>query len=49
VAQKGAKVRGELPVTAGEKEGVRLALDEDFTLLIEKGEEGGITLHPQIA
>ncbi len=48
VAQKGAKVRGELPVTAGEKSGVKLALDEDFTLLIEKGEESGIELTPHL-
>lgn len=48
VAQRGAKVRGELPVTAGEKEGVKLALDEDFTLLIEKGEEGEITITPRL-
>ncbi len=48
VAQKGAKVRGELPVVAGEKGGVKLRLDEDFTLLIEKGEESGITLTPHL-
>lgn len=48
VAQKGARVRGMLPVVAGEKEGVKLALDEDFTLLIQKGEESGITLTPRL-
>ena len=48
VAQKGAKVRGTLPVVAGEKVGVKLALDEDLTLLIEKGEEGEITLTPRL-
>jgi len=48
VAQKGARVRGTLPVVAGEKEGVKLALDEDFTLLIQKGEESGITLTPHL-
>lgn len=48
VAQKGARVRGTLPVVAGEKDGVKLALDENFTLLIEKGEEGGITLTPHL-
>ncbi len=48
VAQKGARVRGTLPVVAGEKDGVRLALDENFTLLIERGEEGSITLTPHL-
>ena len=48
VAQKGAKVRGELPVVSGEKSGVKLALDEDFTLLIEKGDEGEISLIPRL-
>ncbi len=48
VAQKGAKVRGTMPVVAGEKDGVKLALDEDMTLLIEKGEEGEITLTPHL-
>ena len=35
-------------MVAGEKEGVKLLLDEDFTLLIQKGEEGGITLTPHL-
>ncbi len=48
VAQKGARVRGELPVVSGEKSGVKLALDENFTLLIEKGDEGGISLSPKL-
>ena len=48
VAQKGARVRGTMPVVAGEKDGVKLALDEDMTLLIEKGEEGEITLTPRL-
>lgn len=48
VAQKGAKVRGELPVVAGERDGVPLSLDENLTLLIEKGEESGITLTPRL-
>ena len=48
VAQKGARVRGTLPVVAGEKDGVKLTLDEDFTLLIAKGEEGGIALTPHL-
>jgi D-alanyl-D-alanine carboxypeptidase (penicillin-binding protein 5/6) len=48
VAQKGAKVRGTMPVVAGEKDGVRLSLDEDMTLLIAKGEEGEITLTPHL-
>jgi D-alanyl-D-alanine carboxypeptidase (penicillin-binding protein 5/6) len=48
VAQKGAKVRGELPVVAGEKAGVKLQLDDNLTLLIEKGEEGDITLTPKL-
>jgi D-alanyl-D-alanine carboxypeptidase (penicillin-binding protein 5/6) len=48
VAQKGARVRGTMPVVSGEKEGVKLALDENMTLLIEKGEEGQITLTPHL-
>ncbi len=48
VAQKGARVRGELPVVAGEKAGVKLQLDDNLTLLIEKGEEGDITLTPKL-
>lgn len=44
VAQRGTKIRGELPVVGGDREGVPLALNGDLTLLIEKGDEQGITL-----
>ncbi|MEE1199437.1 MAG: D-alanyl-D-alanine carboxypeptidase family protein [Christensenellales bacterium] len=48
VAEKGAMVRGTLPVTGGEAEGVALALDGALTLLILKGEEQGIRLEPEL-
>lgn len=48
VAQRGVKIRGELPVVGGSAEGVPLALDGDLTLLIEKGGEESITLTPDL-
>lgn len=48
VAQKGAKVRGALPVVVGERNNVPLVLDDNLTLLIEKGEEGEISLSPNL-
>ena len=48
VAERGTKVRGELPVTGGDSEGVPLALDGDLTLLIQKGDEQGVQLVPSL-
>ena len=48
VAQKGTKVRGELPVTGGDSEGVPLVLDGDLTLLIQKGDEQAVQLVPDL-
>ena len=48
VAEKGAKVRGAMPVTEGAKESVALELGEDLTLLIAKGEEQDIELRPSL-
>ena len=48
VAQRGTKVRGELPVTGGDSAGVPLVLDGDLTLLIPKGEEQGVQLVPDL-
>lgn len=48
VAEKGTKVRGELPVTGGDRAGVPLVLDGDLTLLVQKGDEQGIQLAPQL-
>ncbi|MEF9974175.1 MAG: D-alanyl-D-alanine carboxypeptidase family protein [Clostridia bacterium] len=44
VAQKGAKVRGVMPVTGGSLDSVGLTLGEDMTLLIAKGAEQDIEL-----
>lgn len=48
VAERGTKVRGELPVTGGDSEGVPLALDGDLTLLIQKGDEQSVQLVPSL-
>ena len=48
VAEKGTKVRGELPVTGGDSDGVPLVLDGDLTLLIQKGDEQGVQLVPDL-
>lgn len=48
VAEKGTKVRGELPVTGGDAAGVALALDGDLTLLVQKGDEQNIQLVPDL-
>ena len=48
VARKGTKVRGQLPVTGGEAEGVRLVLDGDLTLLVNKGDEQRVELSPDL-
>ena len=48
VAEKGTPVKGQLPVTGGDKDGVSLILDGDLTLLMLKGSEGNIELTPNL-
>lgn len=48
VAEKGTPVKGQLPVTGGDKDGVSLVLDGDLTLLMLKGSEGNIELTPNL-
>ena len=48
VAARGTRVRGELPVTGGERAGVALMLDSDLTLLIPKGGEQDVRLVPDL-
>ena len=48
VARKGTKVRGQLPVTGGEAEGVGLVLDGGLTLLVNKGDEQRVELSPDL-
>ena len=48
VAQAGARVRGTLPVTGGQTDGVGLLLGSDLTLLIAKGDEQRIALSPEL-
>lgn len=44
VSEKGAKVRGELPVAGGSRESVPLVLNDDLTLLVRRGDEQKISL-----
>lgn len=48
VAQKGARIRGELPVRGGSSDSVALELGEDLTLLLKKGEESMVSLEPSL-
>lgn len=48
VAEKGTPIKGELAVTGGDKNAVRLVLDGDLTLLILKGGEQNVELSPNI-
>ena len=48
VATKGTKIKGALPVPGGKPDGVSLALGEDLTLLVSKGEEQEISLAPEL-
>ena len=48
VARRGARVKGQLPVTGGARDGVALALDSELTLLIPKGDEPRIELTPAL-
>lgn len=49
VAVRGTRVKGELPVTGGEKDGVGLMLDADLTLLVNKGDEQRVQLEPELS
>lgn len=44
VADRGAKVRGELKVVGGSAHSVQLELDSDLSLLLQKGGEGEVEL-----
>ena len=48
VAQRGARVRGDMPVEGGVQPSVPLALDGDLTLLIPKGQEQSVQLSPNL-
>ncbi len=48
VSERGAKVRGQLPVNGGSEETVGLELDEDLTLLLRKGDESQIRLQANL-
>ncbi len=48
VAQRGARIRGQMPVTGGEQSGVSLALDGELTLLVAKGDEQSVQLNPNL-
>lgn len=48
VAERGTPIKGELPVSGGDKKAVRLVLDGDLTLLILKGGEQHVELSPNI-
>ena len=48
VAERGAHVKGEMPVTGGRKESVKLMLDGYLTLLMNKSETADIELKPRL-
>lgn len=48
VAERGAAVRGRMPVVGGNQPDVALGLDADLTLLIKKGEERQIALEAEL-
>lgn len=47
-AERGTRVRGEMPVTDGSLDSVPLALDGDLTLLMNKAEAAEIELKPNL-
>lgn len=47
-AERGTRVRGEMPVTGGSLDSVPLALDDDLTLLMNKAEAAEIELKPNL-
>lgn len=48
VAESGTPVKGRLPVTGGDADGVSLVLDGDLTLLLLKGGEQNVQLSPNL-
>ena len=48
VAERGARIRGALPVDGGDQENVTLELGGDLTLLISRGDEQRIQLSPDL-
>jgi len=48
VAEKGTRVRGEMPVSGGRHESVALCLDKDFKLLMNKSESADTELKPSL-
>ncbi len=48
VAVRGTRVKGTLPVTGGERDGVALMLDGDLTLLVNRGDEQRVQLSPDL-
>ncbi len=48
VTEKGAKVRGELPVIGGSEDSIELELNEDLTLLLLRGDEQQISLQANL-
>lgn len=48
VADRGARVRGEMRVVGGSAHSVPLMLDSDLSLLLQKGGEGDVTLKPNL-
>ena len=48
VAERGARIRGALPVDGGDQENVALELGGDLTLLISRGDEQRIQLSPDL-
>ena len=48
VAVRGTRVKGTLPVTGGERDGVVLMLDGDLTLLVNRGDEQRVQLSPDL-
>ncbi|MBQ3080410.1 MAG: D-alanyl-D-alanine carboxypeptidase [Clostridia bacterium] len=48
VAEKGARIKGEIPVKNGQKESVPLVLNDNLTLLMNKAESADIELKPNL-
>lgn len=48
VTEKGAKVRGKLPVSGGSQTEMELEIDENLTLLLKRGEEDKIRLQANL-
>jgi len=48
VAEKGARVRGEMPVAGGREDSVPLQLNADLTLLMNKADQAEIQLVPSL-